>query len=197
MASQAHHALSHGLRATTKPKHRSKRNRTTPTRHHRCRRPATPTCRTATRTRPSLIPRRPSLQSDRRRRTRLLPGLPLCRHRHPRRTNGDKPFIFYPEYEDNALMPQAPLFAPSRCHPADADDAILVDSKRDYSQVLKPAAPGLLRGNPTPLYDIDFPMYDSPVVHLSPFHSHAGSHVQPGVVYASEQSSSLTELAGY
>jgi hypothetical protein len=116
----------------------------------------------------------------------------------PTTDDGDKPFIFYPEYEDNALMPQAPLFAPlSVATQPTPMTQFWSTASADYSQVLNPAAPGLLRGNPTPLYDIDFPMYDSPVVHPQPIHSHAGSHVQPGVVYASEQSSSLQSWAGY
>jgi hypothetical protein len=116
----------------------------------------------------------------------------------PTTDDGDKPFIFYPEYED-ALMPQAPLFAPvsAAAQPTPMPmTQFWSTASADYPQILNPAAPGLLRGNPTPLYDIDLPMYDSPV-HSQPTHSHVVSHVQPGVIYASEQSSSLQSWAGY
>ncbi len=111
----------------------------------------------------------------------------------PMTDDGDKPFIFYPEYED-ALMPQAPLFAPLSA--ATQPTPMTQYWSVDYSHILNPAAtPGLLRGDPTPVYEM--PVYDS-LVHPQPTHSHVASHhVQPGVVYASEQSSSLQSWAGY
>jgi hypothetical protein len=118
----------------------------------------------------------------------------------PTADDGDKPFIFYPEYED-ALMPQAPLFAPLSvaAQPTPMTQFWSTASAEEYAQILNPAAtPGLLRGNqggnPTPVYDI--PIYDVPV-HPQPSHAHVGAHVQHGVVYASEQSSSLQSWAGY
>jgi len=114
----------------------------------------------------------------------------------PTTDDGDKPFIFYPEYEDT-LMPQAPLFAPlSAASQPTPMTQFWSTASADYSQVLNPAAPGLLRGNPTPVYDMDIPIYDASV-HPQPAHSHVGSYVQPGVIYASEQSSSLQSWAGY
>jgi hypothetical protein len=113
----------------------------------------------------------------------------------PTTDDGDKPFIFYPEYED-ALMPQAPLFAPlSAATQPTPMTQFWPTASADYAQILNPAAtPGLLRGNPTPVYDMS--AYDSHV-HPQPVHSHVSSHVQPGVVYASEQSSSLQSWADY
>ncbi|KAF8497775.1 hypothetical protein F5888DRAFT_1694820 [Russula emetica] len=116
----------------------------------------------------------------------------------PTTDDGDKPFIFYPEYED-ALMPQAPLFAPlpAATQPTPMTQFWSTASAADYSHILNPAVvtPGLLRGDPTPVYDMD--IYDSPV-HPQPTHSHVNSHhVQPGVVYASEQCTSLQSWAGY
>lgn len=115
----------------------------------------------------------------------------------PTTDDGDKPFIFYPEYED-ALMPQAPLFAslPAATQPTPMTQFWSTASGAEYSDILNPAAtPGLLRGDPTPVYDM--PVYDSPV-HPQPTHSHVTSHhVQPGVVYASEQCTSLQSWAGY
>jgi hypothetical protein len=111
----------------------------------------------------------------------------------PTTDDGDKPFIFYPEYED-ALMPQAPLFAslPAATQPTPMTQFWSTASAADYSDILNPAAtPGLLRGDPTPVYDMQ--VYDSPV-HPQPTHPH---HVQPGVVYASEQCTSLQSWAGY
>ena len=111
--------------------------------------------------------------------------------------DGDKPFIFYPEYED-ALMPQAPLFAPLSvaAQPTPMTPFWSTASSAEYAHILNPAVtPGLLRGNPTPAYDIPV-VYDYPV-HPQPVHAHVGSHVQHGVVYASEQSSSLQSWAGY
>jgi hypothetical protein len=111
--------------------------------------------------------------------------------------DGDKPFIFYPEYED-ALMPQAPLFAPLSvaAQPTPMTQFWSTASSAEYAHILNPAVtPGLLRGNPTPAYDIPV-VYDYPV-HPQPVHAHVGSHVQHGVVYASEQSSSLQSWAGY
>ena len=116
----------------------------------------------------------------------------------PTTDDGDKPFIFYPEYED-ALMPQAPLFAPlpAATQPTPMTQFWSTASAADYSQILNPAAtPGLLRGDPTQVYDMPV-VYDSPV-HPQPTHPHVTSHhVQPGVVYASEQCSSLQSWAGY
>jgi hypothetical protein len=110
--------------------------------------------------------------------------------------DGDKPFIFYPEYED-ALGP--PLF-PSvsvATQPAQMTQYWTTGSA-DYSQIVNPAAvaPGLLRTSQPQVYDA-MPAYDSAVAHSQPAHSHMNSHVQPGVVYASEQSSSLQSWAGY
>jgi hypothetical protein len=108
--------------------------------------------------------------------------------------DGDKPFIFYPEYED-ALVPQAPLFAslPAATQPTPMTQFWSTASAAGYSDVLNPAAtPGLLRGDPTQVYDM--PMYDSPV-HPQP--THPSLHAQPGVVYASEQCTSLQSWAGY
>lgn len=118
----------------------------------------------------------------------------------PSTDDGDKPFIFYPEYED-ALVPQAPMFAslPAATQPTPMTEFWSTASAAEYSHILNPAAtPGLLRGsNPTSVYDM--PMYDSPV-HPQPTHPLVTSHphhVQPGVVYASEQCSSLQSWAGY
>ena len=113
----------------------------------------------------------------------------------PQTDDGDKPFIFYPEYED-ALMPPPPLFSPPS---AAAQSAYVAQywstTSADYSHILNPAvSPGLLRANPPPVYDV--PMYDSPA-HSPPAHPHVGSHAPPGGVYASEQSSSLQSWAGY
>lgn len=118
----------------------------------------------------------------------------------PTTDDGDKPFIFYPEYED-ALVPQAPMFAslPATTQPTPMTEFWSTASAAEYSHILNPAAtPGLVRGgNPTSVYDM--PMYDSPV-HPQPTHPLVTSHphhVQPGVVYASEQCSSLQSWAGY
>ena len=100
--------------------------------------------------------------------------------------DGDKPFIFYPEYED-ALGP--PLFpqASASAQPAQMSQ-YWTTASTDYSQIVGPAtAPGLvLRASHPTVYDV--PMYDSAALH---------THVQPGVLYASEQSSSLQSWAGY
>ncbi|SRR6266851_405805 len=113
----------------------------------------------------------------------------------PMTDDGDKPFIFYPEYED-ALAPP-PLF-PSLSAAAQPVPMAQywTTANADYSHILNPAlAPGLLRAaNHPQVYDI--PAYDSPA-HVQPAHAHVSSHVQPGVVYASEQSSSLQSWAGY
>jgi hypothetical protein len=113
----------------------------------------------------------------------------------PTTDDGDKPFIFYPEYED-ALMPQAPLFAPlSAAAQPTPMTQFWPTASADYAHILNPATtPGLLRGNPTPDYDMS--VYDSHV-HPQPALSHVNPHVQPGVVYASEQSSSLQSWADY
>jgi hypothetical protein len=118
----------------------------------------------------------------------------------PTNDDGDKPFIFYPEYED-ALMPQAPLFAslPAATQPTPMTQFwSTASAAEDYSHILNPAAtPGLLRGDPTSVYDMPV-VYDTPVHHPQPSHSHVTSHhVQPGVVYASEQCTSLQSWAGY
>ncbi|KAI0299976.1 hypothetical protein B0F90DRAFT_566876 [Multifurca ochricompacta] len=109
--------------------------------------------------------------------------------------DGDKPFIFYPEYEE-ALIPPPPLFTP---HSAATQPMHVAQywstASTDYSHILNPAvSPGLLRANPPPVYDI--PVYDSPA-HSPPVHPHASSHTSPGIIYASEQSSSLQSWAGY
>jgi hypothetical protein len=119
----------------------------------------------------------------------------------PTTDDGDKPFIFYPEYED-ALMPQAPLFAslPAAPQPTPMTQFWSTASAADdYSHILNPAAtPGLLRGDPTSVYDMPVVYDSSPVHHPQPSHSHVTSHhVQPGVVYASEQCTSLQSWAGY
>jgi hypothetical protein len=112
--------------------------------------------------------------------------------------DGDKPFIFYPEYEE-ALAPPPPLpvFAPlstAAAHPATAAHYWSTASG-DYSHILNPVIPpGLLRANPPSVYDA--PVFDSPA-HSQPAHSHVSAYMQPGVVYASEQSSSLQSWAGY
>lgn len=109
--------------------------------------------------------------------------------------DGDKPFIFYPEYED-ALGP--PLFphASAAAQPTQMAQ-YWTTASADYSQIVSPAvAPGLvLRASHPTVYDA--PMYDSAAAHTQPVHSHISSHVQPGVVYASEQCSSLQSWAGY
>jgi hypothetical protein len=116
----------------------------------------------------------------------------------PTTDDGDKPFIFYPEYEDALVPPQAPLFAslPAATQPTPMTQFWSTASTAGYSDILNPAATsGLLRGDPTQVYDV--PMYDSPV-HPQPTHPHVTSHhVQPGVVYASEQCTSLQSWAGY
>lgn len=107
----------------------------------------------------------------------------------PATDDGDKPFIFYPEYE--ALVPPPPLFTAQATHVAQYWQT----TSADYSHVLNTAvSPGLLRTNPQPVYDI--PVCDSPA-HSPPTHFHASSHTPPGVVYVSEQSSSLQCWAGY
>lgn len=115
----------------------------------------------------------------------------------PTTDDGDKPFIFYKEYED-ALMPTAPpLFTPlsAATQPTSMAQYWPMTSA-DNSHILNPAtSPGLLRGaNPPPVYDV--PMYDSPT-YSQPTYSHVGPHVQPGALYVSEQSSSLQSWAGY
>jgi hypothetical protein len=109
--------------------------------------------------------------------------------------DGDKPFIFYPEYED-ALGP--PLFphASAAAQPTQMSQ-YWTTASADYSQIVSPAtAPGLvLRASHPTVYDV--PMYDSAAAHIQPAHSHLSSHLQPGGVYASEQSSSLQSWAGY
>ncbi|KAI0288590.1 hypothetical protein BC826DRAFT_1037139 [Russula brevipes] len=111
----------------------------------------------------------------------------------PGADDGDKPFIFYPEYEE-ALVPQPPpLFTPLSAAAATQSASVAhywPTASADYSShVLHPAAaPGLLRGNPPSVYDM--PAYETPI-HAQP------AHVQAGVVYASEQSSSLQSWAGY
>ncbi|KAF8261973.1 hypothetical protein EI94DRAFT_1744702 [Lactarius quietus] len=106
----------------------------------------------------------------------------------PATDDGDKPFIFYPEYEHN-LVPPPPLFASLSAPTQETHVAQYWQTENaDYSHFLNPAAvsPGLLRANPPPVYDI--PMCESPA-HLS--------HTPPGSVYVSEQSSSLQSWAGY
>ncbi|KAN0133509.1 hypothetical protein V8E53_008677 [Lactarius tabidus] len=108
----------------------------------------------------------------------------------PATDDGDKPFIFYPEYE-HALVPPPPLFA-SLSAPAQETHVAQYwqTANEDYSHSLNPAvSPGLLRANPPPVYDI--PMCESP-----PAHVHF-SHTPPGSIYVSEQSSSLQSWAGY
>ena len=110
--------------------------------------------------------------------------------------DGDKPFIFYPEYED-AVMPQPPLF-PSLSAPAQTTQMAQywTTGSADYSHILNSAvAPGLLRATHPPVYET-VSTYD-PLTHPQPAHAHLSSHVQPGVVYAGEQSSSLQSWAGY
>ena len=105
--------------------------------------------------------------------------------------DGDKPFIFYPEYED-ALGP--PLYSHASAAPQPAQmTQYWTTASVDYSQIVSPAtAPGLvLRASHPTVYDT--PMYDSAAAHTQPAHS----HIQPGVIYASEQSSSLQSWAGY
>jgi hypothetical protein len=112
----------------------------------------------------------------------------------PATDDGDKPFIFYPEYE--TLVPPPPLFA-SLSEPAQDTHVAQYwhTASADYSHFLNPAvSPGLLRANPPPVYDM--PVCDSPA-HSPPAHVHVGSHTPPGGVYASEQSSSLQSWAGY
>ncbi|KAI0251615.1 hypothetical protein BJV78DRAFT_1209230 [Lactifluus subvellereus] len=113
----------------------------------------------------------------------------------PTTDDGDKPFIFYPEYED-ALIPPPPLFTPLSAAAQPTHVAqYWSTASADYSHILNPAvSPGLLRANPPPVYDI--PMYDSPA-YSPPAHPHVSSHAPPGSVYASEQSSSLQSWAGY
>lgn len=114
----------------------------------------------------------------------------------PATDDGDKPFIFYPEYE--TLAPPPPLFASLSSPAQDTHVAQYwqTAASADYSHFLNPAAvsPGLLRGNPPPVYDM--PMCDSPA-HSPPAHLHVSSHTPPGAVYVSEQSSSLQSWAGY
>ena len=108
--------------------------------------------------------------------------------------DGDKPFIFYPEYED-ALVPQPPIFPtlPAAAQPMQMAP-YWTTASADYSHILNPAVtPGLLRANHPQVYDA---VYDSPA-QPQPAHAHVSSHVQPGVMYASEQSSSLQSWAGY
>ena len=111
----------------------------------------------------------------------------------PATDDGDKPFIFYPEYE-HALVPPPPLFA-SLSAPAQETHVAQYwqTGNADYSPFLNPAAvsPGLLRANPSSVYDIS--MCESPA-HSPPAHLH---HPPPGNVYVSEQSSSLQSWAGY
>ncbi|KAI9451596.1 hypothetical protein F5148DRAFT_1290035 [Russula earlei] len=114
----------------------------------------------------------------------------------PPADDGDKPFIFYPEYEEAIVPPPFPLFAPLS---AAAQSATVAQywqtSGGDYSHVLNPAVgPGLIRAGPPPVYDA--PVFDS-TAHSQPVHSHVSAHMQAGVVYASEQSSSLQSWAGY
>ncbi len=109
----------------------------------------------------------------------------------PATDDGDKPFIFYPEYE--ALVPPPPpFFAPAQAtHVAQYWQT----ASADYSHGLNPAvSPGLLCANPPPLYDM--PVCDSPA-YPPPGLVHPGSHPPPGGVYVSEQSSSLQSWAGY
>ena len=118
----------------------------------------------------------------------------------PTTDDGDKPFIFYPEYED-ALVPQAPLFVPlpAATQPTPMTQFWSTASATGYSDILNPAAnpPGLLRGDPASVYDMPI-VYDSSVHHPQPTHPHVASHhAQPGVVYASEQCTSLQSWAGY
>ncbi|KAH9961896.1 hypothetical protein BC827DRAFT_1155102 [Russula dissimulans] len=111
--------------------------------------------------------------------------------------DGDKPFIFYPEYEESLVPQPPPLFAPlstTAAHPATVAH-YWPTAGGDYSHILNPViAPGLLRANLPPVYDV--PVFDLPA-HSQPAHPHLGTHMQPGVVYASEQSSSLQSWAGY
>ena len=115
----------------------------------------------------------------------------------PMTDDGDKPFIFYPEYED-ALVPQPPPFPSlsAAAQPTQMAQYWTTTASADYSHILNPAvAPGLLRANHPAVYDA-VSAYDSPA-HPQPAHAHLSSHVQPGVLYASEQSSSLQSWAGY
>ena len=107
----------------------------------------------------------------------------------PAADDGDKPFIFYPEYEHALVPPPSSLFA-SISAPAQETHVAQYwqTANADYSHSLNSAvAPGLLCANPPPVYDI--PMCESPPVHFS--------HPPPGSVYVSEQSSSLQSWAGY
>ena len=113
----------------------------------------------------------------------------------PATDDGDKPFIFYPEYE-HALVPQPPLYASLSAPAQETHVAQYWQTENaDYSHFLNPAtvSPGLLRANPPSVYDI--PMCESPA-HSPPAHVHV-SHTPPGSVYVSEQSSSLQSWAGY
>jgi hypothetical protein len=127
----------------------------------------------------------------------------------PPTDDGDKPFIFYPEYEEALIPPPPPLFtqlsAPSLQPTVTATTTAAAanhvaaqywpTASADYSHILNPGvSPGLLRANPPPVYDIA--TYDSHP-HSSSIHPHVSSHVSPGGVYASEQSSSLQSWAGY
>jgi hypothetical protein len=130
----------------------------------------------------------------------------------PPTDDGDKPFIFYPEYEEALIPPPPPLFtqlsAPTHQPTATATTTTTAaaaanhmaahywpTASADYSHILNPAvSPGLLRANPPPVYDIA--TYESHP-HPSSLHPHVSSHVSPGSVYASEQSSSLRSWAGY
>ena len=95
--------------------------------------------------------------------------------------DGDKPFIFYPEYE--ALVPPPPpLFASLSAPAQDTHVAQYwqTAASADYSHFLNPAVPpGLLRANPPPIYDM--PVCDSPT-HSPPAHAPVGSHTPPGAV---------------
>lgn len=111
----------------------------------------------------------------------------------PATDDGDKPFIFYPEYEAAVMPPPPPFFA----SPAQATHVAQYwqTAGMDYSHFLNPAvSPGLQCANAPPVYDI--PMCDSPA-HSPPAHLHASSYGTPGAVYSSEQSSSLQSWAGY
>jgi hypothetical protein len=118
----------------------------------------------------------------------------------PPTDDGDKPFIFYPEYEEVLIPPPPPLFTrlspPAHQSTAAANHVAAQywpTANADYSHILNPAvSPGLLRANPPPVYDMA--TYDSHP-HSSSIHPHISSHVSPGGVY--EQSSSLQSWAGY
>lgn len=114
----------------------------------------------------------------------------------PMTDDGDKPFIFYPEYED-ALVPQPPIFPTLSAAAQPTQMAqYWTTASADYSHILNPAVtPGLLRANHPQVYDA-VSAYNSPG-QPQPAHAHVSSHLQPGVVYASEQSSSLHSWAGY